>query len=246
MVCKAVAFLVNYEPYTLEDRWERYSGYSPSALTAMIVALICASDFAKDRGNNVLADFLLGCADFLESHIEEWTTTTQGDIHPEISRHYILILPMGQGNKKSQEDPNTAELALFNQKPGNPSTIPARKIVSCDFLELVRYGIRDPQSSLIEDSLKVIDSILRVDTPSGPCWHRYNYDGYGEKPDGNPYTNWGVGRAWPLLTGERGHYELAAKHDPRPFLLSMEAFSTPHGLLSEQIWDTQDIPEKHL
>jgi hypothetical protein len=35
-------------------------------------------------------------------------------------------------------------------------------------------------------------------------------DGYGEHADGRPFDGTGIGRAWPLLTGERAHYELAA------------------------------------
>jgi glucoamylase len=56
---------------------------------------------------------------------------------------------------------------------------------------------------------------------------------------------WGQGRGWPLLTGERGHYELAAGHDCRPFLHAMEQFSNGTCLLPEQIWDEADIPEAH-
>ena len=41
-----------------------------------------------------------------------------------------------------------------------------------------------------------------------------------------PFEGWGQGRAWPLLTGERGHYELAAGHDTKPFLRAMESFAS--------------------
>jgi glucoamylase len=53
-----------------------------------------------------------------------------------------------------------------------------------------------------------------------------------------------VGRPWPLLTGERGHYELAAGRDVRPFLRAMENFATPTRLLPEQIWDRPDVPSE--
>ena len=66
---------------------------------------------------------------------------------------------------------------------------------------------------LIEDSLRVIDALLKTDFPAGPCWRRYNHDGYGQRDDGGAFVIWGVGRPWPLLTGERGHYELAAGRD---------------------------------
>jgi glucoamylase len=85
-----------------------------------------------------------------------------------------------------------------------------------------------------------------VETPGGPCWHRYNHDGYGQRPDGGPFVKWGRGRAWPLLTGERGHYELAVGRDVRPYLRAMELFSNGAGLLPEQIWDEDDRPEANM
>ena len=97
---------------------------------------------------------------------------------------------------------------------------------------------------LIVNSLKVVDAVLKVDTPFGPCWRRYNHDGYGQREDGGPYLGWGKGRAWPLLTGERGHYELAAGHDVKPYLNAIEKFASSTGLLPEQIWDEQDMKKR--
>ena len=65
------------------------------------------------------------------------------------------------------------------------------------------------------NTVKVIDATLKVDTPRGPAWHRYQGDGYGEHADGGPFDGTGIGRAWPLLTGERAHYELAAGRTER-------------------------------
>lgn len=53
------------------------------------------------------------------------------------------------------------------------------------------------------DSLKVADALLRVETPCGPAYHRYNRDGYGEHENGSPFDGTGIGRAWPLMVGER-------------------------------------------
>ena len=61
--------------------------------------------------------------------------------------------------------------------------------------------------------IKVIDDTLRVELPGGPSWHRYTRDGYGEHDDGTPFVerDGGTrGRGWPLLTGERAHFELAS------------------------------------
>jgi glucoamylase len=135
---------------------------------------------------------------------------------------------------------------IKNRKPGARYRFPANEIVDAGFLELVRYGVRAPGDALIEDSLRVVDAHLKVDTPAGPVWRRYNHDGYGEDEDGNAYHGAGVGHGWPLLTGERGHYELAAGRDPAPFIRALEGFASGSGLLPEQVWDRPDIAEKFL
>jgi glucoamylase len=96
------------------------------------------------------------------------------------------------------------------------------------------------------DSLKVIDAALRVQIKAGPVWHRYNHDGYGQQADGGPFTSVGVGRAWPLLAGERGHYELAAGRSVECYLRAMEQLASSTGLLPEQVWDEADKPEAFL
>ncbi|HVX25992.1 MAG TPA: hypothetical protein VHB70_06605, partial [Parafilimonas sp.] len=97
------------------------------------------------------------------------------------------------------------------------------------------------------NTIKLIDATLKVETPYGSCWHRYIKDGYGEDENGNPYDGTGIGRAWPLLTGERAHYEIAAGNftEAKKLIKAMEAFAN-NELLPEQIWDTDDIPEKEL
>jgi glucoamylase len=90
------------------------------------------------------------------------------------------------------------------------------------------------------------DAILKVDTPNGPVWHRYNDDGYGENADGTPFDGTGIGRGWPLLVGERGHYALQAGEPVEPYLETMCRMSSMGGMIPEQVWDTDDIPEMHL
>ncbi len=96
--------------------------------------------------------------------------------------------------------------------------------------------------------MKVVDALLKVDTPCGPAWHRYDEDGYGEHEDGSPFDGTGVGRAWPLLTGERAHHELAAgrRDEAHRLLETLEAFANAGGMIPEQIWDADDIPEREL
>ncbi len=242
MVKVAAAFLVRQGPVTGQERWEEASGYSPSTLAATIAALICAADFARARGELGVATFVTDYADFLESHLERWTVTTQGILVPAIPRHYIRIHPTAVGDVSPSEDPNAGVLAIANCPPDSQCEVPAKDVVDAGFLELVRYGIRKPGDALIEDSLRVVDTVLKVDTPAGPCWRRYNGDRYGDRPDGGPFLGWGQGRAWPLLTGERGHYELAAGRDARPYVRALEGFALRGGMLPEQVWD-EDRPE---
>jgi glucoamylase len=95
----------------------------------------------------------------------------------------------------------------------------------------------------------MIDALLRTQLPQGPCWYRYNGDGYGEHKDGAPFNGTGIGRAWPLLAGERGHYELAAgrSHEAEALLTMMESCTAGASrLLPEQVWDTDDIAALEL
>jgi glucoamylase len=245
MVRRACRFLIREGPVTAQERWEEASGYSPSTLAVHIAALICGGEFFADRGDESTAEFVRDYADFLESHIERWTVTTQGTLVPGLTRHYIRINP-GDISHCADEDPNCGTLVLANQRPGDRYEFPAKDIVDAGFLELVRYGIRSAHDPLIQDSLRVVDAVLKVETPFGPCWRRYNHDGYGQRDDGEAYLGWGVGRAWPLLTGERGHYELAAGRDPRPYLDALERFSWGIGLIPEQIWDAPDLESRHF
>ena len=246
MVLKAAGYLIEHGPVTPQERWEENSGYSPSTLAAQIAALVCAAAIAHERGEQTTAQYLDEYADFLESHIESWTVTTDGLLVPGIRRHFIRIHPADPSNAQPDENANHGLLELRNQSPGSRAAYPAKEIVDAGFLELVRYGIRKPSDSLIEDSLNVVDAVLKVDTPFGPCWRRYNHDGYGQREDGGPYQGWGYGHAWPLLTGERGHYELSAGRDVRPFISAMEGFATSTKLLPEQVWALPDLPKAHM
>jgi glucoamylase len=246
MVLKAASYLLQHGPVTGQERWEEASGYSPSTLASNIAALIGAAYFCRQRENKAAAEFAEQYADFLESHVDAWTVTTEGTLVPEIRRHYIRILPDDVDNSTPAEDPNSGVLKIANLAPGTNNSFPAKEIVDPGFLELVRYGIRKPHDPLIVDSLKVVDAVLKVNTPVGPVWHRYNHDGYGQRESGGPYVGWGKGRAWPLLTGERAHFELAAGHDIKPFIRAIECFASATGLLPEQVWDEQDKPEKYM
>jgi len=243
MILRAAAYLIRQGPATVQERWEENAGYSPSTLATVIAGLVCAAEFAKQHGETGgTADFILQYADWLAAHVEEWTVTTAGELVEGLRRHYIRINPTDPETPDPHADPNTTVLAVGN----GGGLHPARNVVGGDFLHLVRLGIRAADDPIVRDSIAVIDRLLKCDLPQGPGWRRYNHDGYGQKHDGSAYDGSGIGRCWPILTGERGHYELAAGHDPKPFIAAMEKFANEGGMISEQLWDTADLPEKGM
>src|SRR5882762_2175522 len=223
---RAAGFLVRHAPVTQQERWEEAAGYSPSTLAAVISGLICAADLLRAYGSADLASFLEEHADWIESHLEDWTVTNSGTLMPGVPRHYMRIRPPRCGDPYARDGCAEEVVRINNRGPGERADFEARTVIDAGFLELVRYGIRRADDPVIIDSLKVVDHTLKVETPVGPCWRRYNHDGYGQRHDGGPFLGWGQGRAWPLLSGERAHYELAAGHDVRPYIQALEAFSS--------------------
>jgi glucoamylase len=241
MIAGAARYLILQGPVTAQERWEEQSGYSPSTLATIIAALVCAADFERERDAGT-ADFLLVHADWLHAHLDDWLVTGKGELLAGKPRHFVRITPADKLSPDPHPDVDTLEIDLVN----GVGRKPARNVVSGDFLHLVRLGLRDPHDPLILDSLEVIDSVLRRELPQGPCWRRYNHDAYGQKANGHAYDGTGVGRAWPILTGERGHYELAAGHDPLPFISTLERMANEGGMIAEQLWDDEPVPGSKL
>ncbi len=246
MVRNGARFLLDYGPATQQERWEEVSGYSPSTLATNVAALTVASTFARERNEDGIARLLEEYADWLSDRIEGWTVTHRGTLVPGIAQHYVRIRPADPMDSYVEGPADEGSVTIANRAPGTPNEFPVPEVVDAGFLELVRYGVRSPHDPLIARSVEVIDRVLKVETPLGPCWHRYNHDGYGQRDDGGPFLTDGVGRAWPLLSGERGHFELARGRDPSDLLHAVERFASRTGLLPEQVWDQADRPDLHL
>jgi glucoamylase len=234
---RAAGFLVRHVPITNQERWEENAGYSPSTLAAVISGLICAAEMTRAHDSAEVATFLEEIADWIDKHLEDWTVTNHGVLHPEVKRHYMRIRPPECGEAYAHEECGREIIRMANQPPGARNTFEAREIIDGGFLELVRYGVRRADDPLIIDSLKVVDAVLKCDLPQGPAWLRYNHDGYGQTADCGPFEGWGQGRPWPLLTGERAHYELAAGNGFEALVRTYESFSTCGEMLPEQVWD---------
>jgi glucoamylase len=244
MVMRAATFLIFNGPITQQERWEENGGYSPSTLAANISSLICAAAMARTRADEKTARFFEDYADYMKCHLEQWTVTENGELHPEIKKYFVRINPITTPGGASDLD--NAVIYIANRAPGSENPFKAKNIVDGGFLELVRYGILPFDDPTILNTIQVVDHILKTETPFGPSWRRYNHDGYGQGDKGEPFDGVGVGRSWPLLTGERAHYELAAGRDPNPYIKAIENFASPCGPIPEQIWDADDLPEAHL
>jgi glucoamylase len=243
---RAAGFLVRNAPITHQERWEENSGYSPSTLAAVIGGLICAAEIARDHQSLELGEFLEQFADWIELHLEDWTVTNDGVLLPEVKRHYMRVRPPETGDAPYREGAGTERIHLNNRPPGTRHEFEAREIIDGGFLELVRYGIRSADDPLMIDSLKVVDATIKRDLPQGPGWLRYNWDGYGQGANGEPFHTYGQGRVWPLLTGERAHYEIAAGRDVADLIKTYEGYATAGNMLPEQVWDSEDRPEVYL
>ncbi|MBV9339943.1 MAG: glucan 1,4-alpha-glucosidase, partial [Acidobacteria bacterium] len=243
MVRRAAGFIARNGPVTQQDRWEEDGGYSPFTLAVEIAGLLAAADVAEEVREFDIAGYLRDLADVWNENVERWTYSTSGDLTRQVgvNGYYVRIAP------DNPASPTNGLISLKN-RPAARSIEPASHIISPDALALVRFGLRSPQDPRILNTIKVIDALLRVKLPHGACWYRYNDDGYGEHADGSPFDGVGVGRPWPLLAGERAHYELAAGNLPaaKELLRSLELSNNGSLLLPEQLWDGPDIPEREL
>jgi glucoamylase len=247
MVRKAASFIIRNGPVTQQDRWEEDGGYSPFTLAAEVSALLAAADIADLTGHHDAAQTLRDTADAWNDNIERWVYATGGDLAQQlgVEGYYVRIAPPESDGAAS---PTQGFVPIKNRPPGE-NLDRAYHIVSPDSLALVRFGLRAPHDPRILNTLRVIDALLSVQLPQGPCWYRYNGDGYGEHKDGSPFDGTGIGRPWPLLAGERGHYALAAgdRGQAEALLGVMEHSVAGHGrLLPEQVWDAADIPALEL
>ena len=238
-VRKAATFLTKFRdeetgraaPYSPQERWENQSGYSPNSIAAQISGLVCAADIAKKHGRKDLAKKWLRLADRWQRKVDDWTVTGNGPLSD--APYYLRLTKNGKPDTKS----------AYPMGDGGPKLIDQRRVVDPSFLTLVRFGLVPADDPAVTNTLEVVDDQLKVDTPNGPFWHRFNFDGYGETRTGGEWviTDSGtfrtLGRGWPILTGERGEYAVSAGQDAAPYLAAMAAAAGPSGLISEQVWD---------
>jgi glucoamylase len=246
VVHNAVRFLLRHGPVTGQDRWETTPGYSPNTMAAEVAALLAGADFAESEGADDRANFLRHTADAWNDAIDELTYVEDT---PLARRHGVRGYYLRMSPPSCIEAREIGHLRIRTPNvPSGPRTRRAIDIISPGALSLVRMGLRAPDDPRIVDTVKLIDATLRMEMRTGPGWKRSTDDGYGEKVDGKPFDKRGIGRCWPLLAGERAHYELAAGRPEAALeLLKTIARQTSEcGMIPEQVWDADDIPERYL
>jgi glucoamylase len=224
-------FLSATGPRTDQERWENVAGYSPNTIATEIAGLVTAAEIAKANGDRTRADSYLATADEWRDGLPGWTVTTNGPLSPE--PYYLRITDDGNADAGT-------EIQIADGGP----LIDQRAVIDPSFLDLVRLGVVDAAEPAVLNTLDLIDAQLGYTTANGQFWHRASFDGYGERPDGSqwepvdPGSGETIGRGWPLLTGERGEYELAAGLDAQERLDTMARSADDSSfLLPEQVWD---------
>ena len=241
-VKRAADFIVNFQqdgnkaPWTPQERWENQSGYSPATIASEIAGLVCAAVLARANGDAASAARYEATADDWQARVKGWTVTTNG---PYSAGPYFLRLT---------KDGNPNAGTTYSIGDSGPSNVDQRRVVDPSFLDLVRLGVLPAKDPAVTNSLGVIDAQLGVPTARGFYWHRASFDGYGEKRNGDPWefplppdSRITLGRAWPLLSGERGEYQIAAGQVAAAWsrLAAMTRAAGPGGMLPEQVWDNQ-------
>jgi glucoamylase len=239
MVRRALGYIARIGPSTGQDRWEENEGINAYTLATTIAALVAGAALLPSPE----AEWALALGDFWNAQIEAWLAVSGTALAHQygVPGYYVRVAPPGV---LAEAGASHAIMPIRNRR--DYTGVPGDEQIGTEFLYLARYGLRRADDPLIVGSVKLADALLRTDTPAGPVWHRYRGDGYGEHEDGSAYDGTGIGRGWPLLTGERGHYELCAGNDPLPYLEAMAAMASPGGMIPEQVWDADPIPARFL
>lgn len=221
----AANYIITHGPITGQERWEENGGFSPSTIAAEISGLLCAADIARSNGDSVNQARFTNYADYYQGLVANWTFTTSGSL--------------GGGYYFERIDDNANPNDGHNLTLGNGGgTYDERSIVDAGFLELARQGVMPANSPYITLSLPVIDSTISQTINGNKYWFRYNHDGYGEHSDGSDYNGSGIGRLWPIFSGERGIYTIANGGNADAYLTAMTASENGSGMIPEQVWDS--------
>ena len=164
--------------------------------------------------------------------MKDWTATSNG---PLSDKPYFLRV-----TKDGKPDAGTT----YAIGDGGPADADQRRVVDQSFLDLVRFGILSPRRPGRPQHA------WRSSTRTWPSTPRTAGSGTASPSTGTarraPAAQWEItddgagqtlGRAWPLLAGERGEYAVMAGQDGAPYLASMAAAASGSDMIAEQVWD---------
>ena len=220
-------------PKTQQERWENQEGWSPNTIATEIAGLICAADIARANGDPARAASYEAKADDWQAKVEAWTATSTGPYTPK--PYYLRMTKDG--------DPNDGTHLRARRQPAR-QPVDERQIVDNSFLGLVLFGVKRWDDPTVLNSLAVGDAQLGTTRRAGGCGTGSPFDGYGETARGRRLGHLQasraaqtLGRAWPLLTGERGEYELLAGRGAGSHLETIASSANDGLMLPEQVWD---------
>ena len=187
MISDALQFIVNYGPWSAQERWEENFGISPSSFAAAATALKMGSEIFKKPSLDALANTWISKPG---DNIHTWTFTQSG-VYGD-GQYYLRVA--GCDSYIGTWDPNR-NVDCYIANSGEKKS--QKEILDQGFLKLSLFGLVSPNDWRIKKSLELIDQKLSVKTPKGVGYYRYSFDAYGESKRG---------RLWPILLSEHARY----------------------------------------
>ena len=188
----------------------------------------------RANGDTASAALWRGVADDWQRSIKGWTVTTNGPLAPP------LLHPALEDRRPERRD----HLQRRQRRPdARPARGDRRRLPRA---RAARRAVRRTTRTSSQ-SLPVVDATIESTTPSGPGWHRYNGDGYGdgatrrasvgaERPGHRPPLAGALGRA--RRAGPRSRRR---RRRGRAARSGMDSFASGVGLIPEQDWELPDL-----
>ena len=158
-----------------QERWENQSGWSPATIAREIAGLVCAADIARAQRRHGVRRALQGTAD-------DWQRRSRAGPPPPTARTPQALLPAPDQGRQPQR---RHDVRHRRQRPDRTSTsAPSSTRATSSSCASASSPRRPDDPQLASGSSTSKSASTR---PNGRFWHRFNFDGYGEKRDGSPW-----------------------------------------------------------
>lgn len=229
MVRLGLDFIVNYGPWSAQERWEENFGISPSTFSVATAALLEGAKLLNEpKYAKIANDWLTKPYD----NIHSWTFTTNGVNGG--GKYYLRV--GGCANYTASWNPNdgsTCTVANSGQQ------VDMTAMLDQGFLKLALMGLVDANDSRLLVSQKEVNAHIRQKVGEYYGWYRYSFDAYGENKKG---------RLWPLLSGEHARFALerartggvtydVARREANHILDSYVFFANDGQMIPEQVFE---------